>query len=106
MISPRILKTWGVLVAAVFVVATTLFSILGTPRLLTGGQPVFGWVDPVVAGAAAAIASAPLTFVICAVMPGSNIGRRFDESKCPRCDYDLTGVDTDRCPECGSARPN
>ena len=102
MISPRLFKTWAILLTAVFIVASTLFAFLGTPIAITGGVPLAGWLDPVIAGATLAIATSPLAFVLCAISPGAKVGQSFDESKCPGCDYDLTGLDSDRCPECGT----
>lgn len=101
MISPRLFKTWATLLIGVFIVSSILFAILGATRVVTGGKPVLGLLDPVIAGAALAIASSPLAFAICAIMPGSKVGRAFDDSKCPECDYDLTGLESDQCPECG-----
>ncbi len=102
MISPRLFKTWAILLTGVFIVASTLFAFLGTPSAITGGVPLAGWLDPVIAGATLAIATSPLAFVLCAIAPGAEVGSQFDESRCPTCDYDLTGLDPDRCPECGS----
>ena len=101
MISPRLLKTWGTMLISVFVVSSILFALLGAPRAITGGRPVLGWIDAVIAGAAFAISTSPVAFVLCAIRPGSKVGRRFDDSKCLNCDYDLTGLSSDRCPECG-----
>lgn len=28
--------------------------------------------------------------------------RRYRSRKCPRCDYDMSGINVDRCPECGA----
>ena len=103
MISPRLFKTWATLLIGVFIVSSILFALLGAPLVITGGKPILGRLDPVVAGATLAIASSPLAFAICAIMPGTKVGRAFDETKCPDCDYDLTGLDSDRCPECGRA---
>jgi len=101
MISPRLFKTWSTLLIVVFVVASTLFTLLGTPRAITGGTPILGWLDPVIAGAVTAVSASPLAFAICAIMPKSEVGRVFDETKCPDCEYDLTGLESNRCPECG-----
>ena len=101
MISPRLFKTWAILLTGVFIVASTLFAFLGTPSAITGGVPLVGWLNPVIAGATLAIATSPLAFVLCAIAPSAKVGQSFDESKCQECDYDLTGLDPDRCPECG-----
>lgn len=101
MIPPRLLKTWAIVLALAFIVATTLFAFLGIPSGINGGRPVLGWLDPVVAGAMVALSLTPLAFVLSALKSGVEIGARFDDTKCPDCDYDLTGLDPDRCPECG-----
>ena len=102
MIPPRLLKTWAIALALIFLVATTLFAALGTPRPFNMGGPVFGWLDPVIAGAMVALSTTPLAFVFAVLRSGAEVGPRFDDTKCPDCEYDLTGLDSDRCPECGS----
>lgn len=98
---PRLFKAWAIILVGVFLVASTLFAILGTPSAVTGGVPILGWLDPIIAGATLAISTSPLAFVLCAISPKTKIGPTFDDTKCPQCDYDLTGLTSDRCPECG-----
>jgi hypothetical protein len=103
MIPPRLLKVWLTLLLTVFLVSSTLFAFLGTPISIVGAGSSAGWLDPVIAGALLALGTSPLAFVLSALKSGAEIGARFDETRCPDCEYDLTGLDPDRCPECGRA---
>jgi hypothetical protein len=103
MITRRLIKMWLVLTVVLFVGASALFALLGTPSSIYGGAPILGWLDPVIAGAIFAITTSPLVFAFRIFKSKGHTGPVFDETKCPACDYDLTGLESDRCPECGRA---
>ncbi|MCB9838416.1 MAG: hypothetical protein H6813_03675 [Phycisphaeraceae bacterium] len=98
----RLLRNWALALGIVFCFASTLFALLGTPYFINNGAPVLGWLDPIIGGAMVALLVTPLMFVLSAIKTQTTVGARFDDSRCPHCDYDLTGLASDRCPECGS----